>query len=76
MKNSDMPTVPQNGAFSGADDFNSSDDMGGSGLTKREHLASMVLAGMMPMAHREGVKSRAKFALEQADALLAALEES
>jgi hypothetical protein len=36
--NKDMPAMPQSGAFSASDDFNDSEDMGGSGLTKREHF--------------------------------------
>jgi hypothetical protein len=82
MKNSDMPAMPQNGAFSCADDFNDSADMGGAGLTKREHFAAMalntVLSSYNPYESGDFDSSEweavARNAVGLADALLSELE--
>jgi len=85
IKSGDMPAMPQNEAFSVSNDFNSSEDMGGIGLTKREQFAAMVMQGLLSNSvmgdsglhknHNEWVKDISEAATEFADALLAKLEE-
>lgn len=41
MNNSDSPAMPQSGTESQYGDLNSSNDWGGSGITKREHFAGL-----------------------------------
>jgi len=72
MENANSPAMPQNGAFSCADDFNDSSDMGGSGLTKREHFAAMAMQGLLASAWNDHLM--AERAVHFADQLLAALE--
>ena len=80
IKNGDMP---QNGAFSVSNDFNSSEDMGGIGLTKREQFAAMAMQAMISSKYYSEFCGRydskedgvAISAVEHADALLAQLEE-
>tara|TARA_R110002049_G_scaffold262961_2_gene439013 strand:+ start:167 stop:418 length:252 start_codon:yes stop_codon:yes gene_type:complete len=76
VNNGDMPAIPQNGAFSVADDFNSSEDMGGTGLSKLEHFAGLAMQGFIS-AGVNGMPSPDDIALlsaRYAEALLAQLE--
>ena len=67
MKNADQPAFP-------ADLFQKNN--GSSGLTKREHVAAMICAGLCanPALKDSSSRQLADLAKDQADALLAALE--
>ncbi len=84
--NKDMPAMPQNGAFSVADDFNSSEDMGGMGLTKLEHFAGLAIPPMemiieamtehsSPFTLDDYITCAVSYKIKEAKALLAQLEE-
>ena len=78
MNNKDMPAMPQNGAFSLADDFNRSVDMGGMGLTKLEHFAGLAMQGFCSRDQTPDtlatVNKIAGVSVEMAKALLAQLD--
>lgn len=78
VNNGDMPAMPQSGAFSVADDFNSSEDMGGVGLSKLEHFAGLAMQGFCSKSQAPDalatVGKVAAVSVEMAKALLAQLE--
>ena len=79
MKNADMPAMPQSGTVDSSGDWASSKEWGGVGLTKREHFAAMAMQGLIstPDIFADCSDSDiAKWSIEQADALLKALDES
>jgi len=86
MNNGDMPASAQNGLIDPDGQYGSSKDMGGSGLTKREHFAGLAMQGVLADSKimdaariDDDIVTEhfvAGLAVEYADALLAALEES
>lgn len=78
MNNGDMPAVPVSVTMGPSGDFLTSDDYGvGMGLTKREHFAVELYAGMISACDTSGEwtgTNCADEAVKQADALLKALE--
>ena len=87
MNNSNMPAMPQNGVIDTDGNFNDCKDMGGVGLTKREHFASMAMQGLLANSKLPEItayvtsnfnvsaeQAASMMAIENADALLAELE--
>jgi len=74
MNNSDSPAAPQSGTEGASGDLNSSNDWGGSGLTKREHFAGLAMQGILSSAriNADEISSQrmAATSLKLADALL------
>jgi len=69
MNNSDQPAMPPNAGWRDNEEI-------ARGLTKREHFAAMAMQGILATSpdFREG--SVAKYAVQQADSLLKALDET
>lgn len=49
--NGNAPAMPQSGTEGVGGDLNSSEDWGGSGLTKREHFAGLAMQGILSSKH-------------------------
>mgnify|MGYP000737132646 CR=1 FL=1 len=81
MNNADMPAMPQTGSTYSDDTVVDSKDLGGAGLTKREHFAGLAMQSILSrqeislksmIGHEAEMFSRA--CVNAADALLAELE--
>jgi hypothetical protein len=85
MKNSDMPAMPSKISVNREADEPQAFQFGNNdfvspGLTKREYIAAMAMQGLLTAASPDGtwsgISAAADQAVVEADALLAALEES
>tara|TARA_R110002072_G_scaffold228108_1_gene384904 strand:- start:252 stop:488 length:237 start_codon:yes stop_codon:yes gene_type:complete len=76
MNNADKPAMPISVSSSTHGNICSSDFEYGEGLTKREHFAGLAMQALLAKHGNENADDCASYAVEYANALLKALENS